>query len=92
MTFQDSIQAYALSWSAFSNAVKKIHTDSDRYPSMTIEERKDFWELKNEAGSHAFKCNSIAERIGFESMAKGYHKMMDPYEALCLVLSAEGAI
>lgn len=92
MTFQDSIQAYALSWSAFSNAVKKIHTDSDRFNSMTVGERKHFWELKDEANRHAFECDSIAERIGFESMTKGYHKMIDPYEALCLVLSAEGTI
>tara|TARA_Y100000996_G_C22528307_1_gene645390 strand:+ start:1081 stop:1356 length:276 start_codon:yes stop_codon:yes gene_type:complete len=89
MTFQESIQAYALSWSAFSNAVKKIHTLSDSFHSMTVEEKKQFYELQNEANSHAFKCNSIAERIGFQSMTKGYHKMMDSYEALCLVLSQE---
>ena len=99
MTFQESIQDYALNWSAFCVAVKKQagmikavkkegHTSI--LQAMTEEERREIFSLGSVIANHAYKCNDIAKRIGFTSLTAEYNSMMDIEDALFLVLSKEG--
>ena len=99
MTFEESIQDYALNWSAFCVGVKKQakmikavkkegHTSI--LQAMTEEERREIFSLGSVIATHAYKCNDIAKRIGFTSLTAEYNSMMDIEDALFLVLSKEG--
>jgi len=97
--FQESIQEYALNWSAFCVAVKKrakmIKAFSNEDPrsileKMTQEERIEFYSLADAVSHHANRCNYIANRIGFTSLTAEYKSMGDPEDDLALVLSKEG--
>lgn len=99
--FQESINDYALNWSAFCDAVKKrakilkAFSKEDSISvldKMTDEERVEIYRLGDAITHHANRCNDIANRIGFTSLTAEYKGagISCPEDTLALVLSKQG--
>ena len=79
-TIETSINEYAEAYQEFITSIACAHTMSEKPQNDTV--LRVMHKAWKRAGDAAFKCNAIAERIGFNSLTAGFHSMMTPQEAL----------
>mgnify|MGYP003125678771 CR=1 FL=1 len=93
--FEKNINDYSQSWSQFCQCVKeyyKLYQSRQQVvegEDIDQEKRAEFYRLQKKIYDHVTLCNSIAEKIGFQSLTKNFDFMGQPYDWLIIVLSQE---
>jgi len=87
VSFETSINDYAKSYQEFLTFITtaKVMAKGKRDAASL----RAMWRNWEAAGRAAFKCNQIADRIGFKSLTADFNTMMSPEDAVSIFLHGE---